>query len=211
MKADALVLATEPPWKLTLGPKSFSARWKDRPTGPLQIGLRVASAEERLLVGVEATARADLLLPGRHPEDPRWKATYDVCWIHYLLGHVLTSPRDANAPLWATQDGTLMLCEKEPHEPGDSAVVSARFTDTGLARLWDEYEALELRLSEVWPEISAEDAKKLGVRLVDGSFFEGLDSAAKSGNAVAGQAAQQLRRLLSHVVDIRTHGPRGAP
>jgi hypothetical protein len=104
-----------------------------------------------------------------------------------------------------------MLCEKEPHEPGDSAVVSARFTDTGLARLWDEYEALELRLSEVWPEISAEDAKKLGVRLVDGSFFEGLDSAAKSGNAVAGQAAQQLRRLLSHVVDIRTHGPRGAP
>lgn len=210
MKADAVNLVSEPPWVFTLGTKSFSARWKDRPTDPIRVGMRIASAEERLLVGVEATARADLLLPGRSPDDPRWKATFDVCWIHYLLGHVLTSPKDANAPLFAEQDGTLMLYVKEPHEPGDTPVVSARFTDDGLARLWDEYSALEIRMSEVWPELPAADVAKLGARLVDGSFFDGLDAAAKTGNTQAAQAATQIRRLLSHVVDIRTNGPRGA-
>jgi D-alanyl-D-alanine dipeptidase len=76
--------------------------------------------------------------------------------------------------------------------------------------LWDEYSALEIRMSEVWPELPAADVAKLGARLVDGSFFDGLDAAAKTGNTQAAQAATQIRRLLSHVVDIRTNGPRGA-
>lgn len=215
MKAADLKLATEPPHTLTLGPRSFVETWGGRPTSPIKAGMRLASADERLRIAAEATARADLLLPGRSPNDPRWKALYDVAWIHYLLGTVLTHPANVNAPLWGTgpeaahlgeQDGTMML--RAGTKEGDPTLASTRFTDDGLARLWDEYEALSIRTSEVWPELSTEDVQKLGTRFVDGSFFDGLDAAAKSGNTDARLAAAQLRRLLSYVVFLRTNGPR---
>jgi hypothetical protein len=219
MKASDIKLAPEPPHTFTLGPRSFVATWSGRPTGPLKVGMRLASGDEQHRIAAEATARADLLLPKRSHEDPRWMTIYDVARIHYLLGTVLTHPTNVNAPLWGTapdaahvgeQDGTMMMREAGAKE-GDPSLVSTRFTDDGLARLMDEYDALAIRTSEVWPELSAEDVRKLGARLEDGSFFDGLDVAAKSGNTDARLAAAQLRRLLSYVVQLRTYGPRGTP
>jgi hypothetical protein len=134
-----------------------------------------------------------------------------VCWIHYLLGYVLCSPRDTNAPLFAVQveganiqDGTLMLCDVEPHEPGDPAVVSLRFSDEGIARLWDEYDALCIRQSPVWPEATPEELSRLGARLADGSFFAGLDAAKDDPDAA--HAAAQLRRLAHYMIHLRASG-----
>lgn len=207
-KAADIRLIQKPPHTFELPPRAFSSRWAGRPTTALLVGLRIASAEERLLAATEATERADRLLPGRDHADRRWAATYEVSWIHYLLGHVLTSPNDVNAPLWAVQDGTLLLCEQEPHAPGDSAVVSMRFSDEGIARVWDEYDALCIRESPVWPEATDDEVKRLGARLVDGSFFEGLDAAAD--NPEAKHVAAQLRRLLHYVVHLRGHGRESA-
>jgi hypothetical protein len=191
---------------LTLGPKSFSSRWADRPAGAIQVGLRIASADEQLVASTEAVARTDRLLPTRTPQDRQWAATYEVCWIHYLLGMVLTSPADVNAPLWAAQDGSLLLCEKEPHEPGDSVLVSMRFSDSGIARLWDEYDALVISENVIWPEAGTEEVRKLGESLASGAFFAGLDKAAAEGNADAHHVGRQLRRLLHYVVHLRTNG-----
>jgi len=199
LKAADLKLAGEPPRVLTLGPKSFSSRWKGRPTEPVRIGLRIASAEELLSAATQATSRTCTLLPRLPVTDPRWKATYDVCRVPYLLGMVMTSPGDVNAPWSHAQDGTVMLADAEPDEPGDAAAVSTWFTDEGVTRLWDEYEALTISRSEVWPELRGEALQRLAERLADGSFFVGLD---------AGIAAQ-VRRLLAYVVDLRTTGTVG--
>lgn len=210
MKAADIQMAGAPPHVLTLGPKSFSSRWKGRPTEPVRIGLRIASAEERVSAGAQATARACVLLPRVPASDPRWKATFEVCWIHYLLGMVLTSPNDVNAPWSDAQDGTVMLADADPADGGDAAAVSTWFTDEGIARLWDEYEALTIKHSEVWPELPPDAAKRLGNRLADGSFFADLDTAATAGNGEAREVAAQLRRLLSYVVDLRTNGRQSA-
>jgi len=208
--ADLKFAPGAPPRVLTLSPKSFSSRWKGAPTEPVRIGLRIASAEERGQAAAEATNRACVLLPRLPVSDPRWKATYEVCWIHYLLGLVLTSPNDVNAPWSDAQDGTVMLADAAPGENGDSAAVSTWFTDEGLARLWDEYEALCISRSEVWPELRGEAVQRLGERLADGSFFADLDAAASAGNAEAREVGAQLRRLLAYVVDLRTHGRQSA-
>lgn len=210
MKAADLKLASEPPRVLTLGPRAFSSRWKGRPTEPVRIGLRIASAEERLSAGAQATARACTLLPRIPATDVRWKATFEVCWIHYLLGMVMTSPGDVNAPWSDAQDGTVMLADADPSEGGPAAAVSTWFTDEGIARLWDEYEALTIKHSEVWPELPPDAVKRLGERLADGSFFANLDAAAREGNGEARDVAAQLRRLLSYVVDLRTNGRQSA-
>ena len=208
----------KPSHVVTLGPRSFSSRWGGRPTAPLAMGLRIASAEERLQASTEATARTDRTLPEltarlgeSRTEDPCWAATFQVSWIHYLLGMVLTSPNDVNAPLWAEQDGSLLLCEVEPHEAGDAALTSTRFTDEAIARLWDEYEALSISQSEVWPEATRDELKKLGTRLADGSFFAGLDDAAKAGDEEAEQVAAQIRRLLAYTIHLRRNGRQTAP
>jgi hypothetical protein len=206
MRAAQIRYRPEPAGLVTLGQKSLSSRWTPehgRPAGSLQMGLRIASANEKLVASTSAVSFADRLLPGRDPSDRRWAATYHVCWIHYLLGVVMCSPNDANAPLWAAQDGALLLAVENE---GDAAVVSLRFSDAGLARLLDEYEALEISHSEVWPEISASDAKKLGQHLADDTFFAGLDEAARGGNGEAKHVAAQLRRLFGYVVHLRTHG-----
>jgi len=213
MKAAQVRYKPEPAGVVTLGQKSLSSRWTPdhgRPSGPLQIGLRIASAFEKLEASTSAVSFTDRLLPDRDPSDRRWAATYEVCWIHYLLGVVMCSPNDANLPPWTDRDGApaeidgrMMLAVEDN---GDAAVVSLRFSDAGLARLMDEYEALEIGNSEVWPEISADAAKKLGHHLAEGTFFAGLDDAARAGNTEAKHAAAELRRLLGYVVHLRTHG-----
>lgn len=206
MKAADVKLVQKPPRVFTLGPRSWSTRWTGRPTGPVDMGLRIASADERLRAASEAAERTKLLLPSFSPGEPCWDATYQVCWIHYLLGMVMTSPADVNAPFWAAQDGSLLLCEQEPHELGAPPVTSLRFSDDGLARIWDEYDALCIAHSPIWPEVSAVEAQKLGARLADGTFFADVDSASKAGNAEARHVGAQLRRLLQYVIHVRTHG-----
>jgi hypothetical protein len=206
VKAAAVRLVQKPPRVITLGPRSFSSRWAGRPTGSIEVGLRIASADEQLRAASEATERTKLLLPSLAHGDPCWAATYEVCWVHYLLGMVMTSPADVNAPLWPAQDGSLLLCEQEPHVPGDPPVTSLRFSDSGIARLLDEYDALCIADSAVWPEAAPAEIQKLGARLADGSFFADLDAAAKGGNHEARHVAAQLRRLIHYVVHIRTHG-----
>ena len=170
------------------------------------MGLRVASADEQLRAAAEAVERTKLLLPSCGPDDPAWAATYEVCRVHYLLGMVMTSAADVNAPFWARQDGSLLLCEQDPAAPGDPPVTSLRFSDAGIARLWDEYDALCLADSPVWPEASAAELQKLGVRLADGTFLGELDAAGQAGNTEARHVAAQLRRLCHYVVHLRTHG-----
>lgn len=210
MAKAAQITLREKPYTITLPPSAFSTRWNGRPKEPYPVGLRVASAEERILASTEATARTDRLLPdivrrsGDRTQDPSWAATYEVCWIHYLLGYVLCSPRDTNAPLWAAQDGTLMLFDTESPAPGDAAVTSSRFSDEGIARLWDEYDALCIRQSPVWPEATPEELSRLGARLADGSFFAALDAAKDDPDAA--HVAAQLRRLAHYMIHLRASG-----
>lgn len=211
MKASQLKFSEKPPVVVALGPRCFSSRWTNRPKELVHIGLRIASADEQLRAATEATTRADRLLTDPRVskyghDDERWQAVYEVCRLHYLLGYIMTSAQDVNAPFWAQQFGDILMCEQEVSEAGGLPIVSARFTDAGLERLFDEYDALCIASSPVWPPASDDELKRLGARLVDGSFLEGLTSAAKEGNSEAAHVEMQIRRFLHRVVHLRSVG-----
>jgi hypothetical protein len=215
MKARDLKLIQKPPVTFALGPKCFSSRWSGRPTEVVHMGLRLASAEEHLRSATDATLRVDRLLSDPRVskyehDDERWMAVYEVCRIHFLLGRVMTSPADVNAPFWAQQDGSVLIRDNESTDPSDPPIVSMRFTDHGIARILDEYEALVISSSPVWPPSDDEELGKLGVRLAAGSFLSDLTIAAKEGNAEAGHIEAQIRRLFHRIIHLRSHG-REAP
>jgi hypothetical protein len=192
MKAKDVAVDRKPFVVVPLGPRNFSSRWVGRPSEVVHVGLRLASADEKLTSALEADARTALFLPNADHSHHLWAQTHYVCWVHYVLGHVMTSAQDSSAPFWQQQDGSLLLCDREPHEPGACPAVSTRLSDAGVARLWDEYEALEVRCSEVWPELRGEELDAFADRLRDGSFLGGLD-----GDRTRAQARRLLHYLRS--------------
>lgn len=205
MKAADAYKVELPPHVVTLPPSAFVATWAARPVEPYQIGLRLASAAEHIQIAAEATVRTNRLMHGMGPGDPRWMAVYEVCRIHYLLGLVMTAPDDVRCPRWTFQDGTLVLHDKQGEpKPGELPVVSTRFSDEGVARMADEYEALSIRLSPTWERATNDELQRLGARLVDGSFMRDLDEAQADAEVMGINA--QIRRLFSYVIHLRGHG-----
>lgn len=205
MKAADAYKVQPPPHVVTLPPTAFVVTWAARPVEPYDIGLRLASAAEHIQIAAEATVRTNRLMHDMGPGDPRWMAVYEVCRIHYLLGLVMTAPDDVMVPRWRTQDGSLVLLDRQGEaKPGEMPVVSVRFSDEGVARMADEYEALSLRLSPTWERATDDELQRLGERLVDGSFMRGLEEA-KADAEVMGINAQ-IRRLFSYIIHLRGHG-----
>lgn len=200
---------TPPPHTFVLGPGAFTDLWLGRPTKPIGVGMRRIPAENRILCDKEAIARADNLMPPsrRHPEDPMWQRIYEISFIHYLIGFSLCNPQDVVRDLWPAQDGRTMVTEVENAKPGECPIASARFTEQGIARCFDEMDILA-RLDPVGRRMATnEDLIKLGAVLADGTFFARL-RAADTGEAHA--VGEHVRMLGGAMLDVMENG-REAP
>jgi hypothetical protein len=206
-------LRTAPPHTFDLGPGAWATRWEGRPLEPLKVGLRRVSAHDRSAANVQAIARADRAfekLPHRRGEhDPLWLKTWEIAFVHYLIGYALCHPQDVSKNMWPDQDGDMSLVAREDQDgkPGAIPLVSRRFSDAGIVRCYDELEVLE-RMSGVQRR-SARDGElmRFGAELASGSILAALrETPSEDARAVEAH----LRVLLAQAIDLVSAG-REAP
>lgn len=200
--------ARKPPHTFTLGPRAFSEGWKGRPTGPLRFGMRVASADERMLAHTRAVQKADALLPGVSRDERAWQTTYDIVRFHVLLSFTLTDADDVTKPYWMNQEGALVDFAKAPL---GTHVISPRFTMEGLERLHMELEVLTISVTSkvLWPAISDIEARQVGAALTDGTFFRTIASGEGPAEGTEERrkgVEMQIRRLLTYVKHLHDTG-----
>lgn len=205
MRAADLELRTAPPHTFELGPSTWATHWEGRPLEPLRVGMRRIAAQDRQTANVQAIARADRAfdkLPYRRGDhDPLWLKTWEVAFVHYVLGFALCHPQDVNKAMWPDQDGDYSLASREDED--GVPLVSRRFSDAGLTRCYDELEALE-RMGGI-PKRAARDGELLrfGAELADGTLLAAL-RATPTEDARAVEA--HLRVLLAQAIDLVAHG-----
>ena len=208
MKAADIKPSTKPPRVFTLAPRCFSEGWRSRPKDPLRVGMRVASADERLLAHTRAVKKADELLKGVPHEDAEWQKAYDIIRFHVLLSYTLTDPDDVTRPLWATQEGQLMDFQRAPL---GTASISPRLSVEGIDRVYMELEILTVTVTSkaLWQPLPDAAARTMGEALAGGSFFstisngEGPDDTAEERRK---GVEMQIRRLLTYVEHLRATG-----
>lgn len=96
-----------------------------------------------------------------------------------------------------------MLMEVDALGLDPCPIASARFTDEGIARIFDEMDILS-RTDPVGRRMALdEELLRLGRVLADGSFFARL-TAANTAEAVA--VGQHIRMLAGGILDLMEHG-----
>lgn len=200
---------TPPPHTFILGVGAFTDAWKKRPDKPVRVGLRRIPAEDRLRCDAEAIKRADLLLPPhrRHREDPVWQRVYEVTFIHYLIACALCDPLDVNAPLWPAQDGLTFLLIDPESLPDRCPVSSARFTDNGIGRIFDEMDLLARADKVARALASDEELVAVGKVLADGSFFARLQQADTDEARAVGEHVRMLAGAMLEVMERGREAP----
>lgn len=232
MKASDYAARTQRPAKVfTLGPSCWSDQWFLRPKVPVRVGLRRVPAEDRLRADSEAIRRADALMPEhrRRKDDPLWQRCYEVCFVHFLISYSLCDPNDSSQPFWRAQDGQSLIVVRSMNQDNANRevdpnsrfaklggeivpVASARFSEAGIARIFDEMDLLAredkvARRMATDEEIAVIAANLLGHDMAEGAYFDRLKAAnTPDANAVAAH----LRMLLGGVLDIMERG-REAP
>ena len=198
-------LRAVPPHTFTLPTSAWATSWDGRPTESITVGLRRVSAETRMQANAEAIARTDRVMPEhrRDPADPVWRRTFDIAFLHYLLGYALCNSQDVRRPLWDDQDGHLTLVERKPEKSWDTPLVSRRFTDEALLRCYDELEICERRAGVGARVAKDGELLRLGAILADGSLLATL----RDVNTEETQAVENhLRVLLGQVLDLVERG-----
>lgn len=127
---------------VTVPPSAFAQTWADRPTEPIQLGLRTVSSDTDL---AEARSLADKRTRELHPNTPEtsdvWVEAYNQQLMGAALARAITSAECVDLPYWELQD----------------VVVPRVLTAEGKRMLWLELEALTLQTSPLTPEAPIED------------------------------------------------------
>lgn len=203
--AEQHFVPTPPPKVFVLGVKAFADTWKNRPTTPIYVGLRRVPAEDRVRCDSEAIKRADSLMPEdrRHRADPMWQRIYEVTFVHYLIGYSLAHPQDGALPLWPAQDGLTMLVDDPDALPERCPVASARFTEAGIARIFDEMDLLAREDKVTRRMATNEELVAMGEVLADGTFFARLKQA---NTPEAHAVGEHIRMLAGGILDVMERG-----
>lgn len=203
--AEQHFVPVPPPKVFPLSPASFADTWKNRPTTVTYVGLRRVPAEDRVRCDAEAIKHADRLMPvdRRHRDDPMWQRCYEITFIHYLIGFALAHPQDGALPLWPAQDGLTMLVFDPDALPEQCPVASMRFSEAGIARIFDEMDLLAREDAVTRRMASAEELIAVGEVLADGSFFARLKQA---GTPEALAVGEHIRMLAGGILDVMERG-----
>ena len=122
----------------TLQPSVWAQTWTDRPTDPIEVGLRRLSETDLGEVESLANRRSQQL----HPNDPELAArAFNRALTKYALGRALCSPECADVPFWDSPDVVAMLA----------------FDDAGAAWLYAEFQMETVRTSLLGHEADSLD------------------------------------------------------
>lgn len=146
--------------------------WADgrpnKPTAPVQIGLRVVSEANVARARSVAEAFANQMHRDLTSQEV-WIESYNSHLIATILFDAVVLPDNVEKQ-WFQRDSQ----------------VAMDLTTNGLQFLWDHYEMHRLATSKIAPEATDQEMAGLGDSLLAGDLFEGLDL----------ERARRVRRLL---------------
>lgn len=145
----ARALERKPPKLIALRPEMFVDEWPEKPTEPLQAGLRLLSEREIELGRASAAQKAVEL---HEDADGRVEA-YNDALMSYAVACALCEPQNSRAAYF-----------ESPHEN-----VVLALTPEAIQALWEELETLHLELSPVIDEIEDDGIGALAEALADGA------------------------------------------
>lgn len=126
---------------VALDPSAFADTWEDKPTGPIDVGLRSVPELEMLNARSRAQQIADRMHPRLGPDHPIWIETYNQTLMHWLIGHAMCQPDDIRRDFWQVSAAAKEM------------IISDRLTSDGTLRLFEELEVLRILDSPLSPEI----------------------------------------------------------
>lgn len=212
MKAAEIKKTGAPSHVFTLGPAAFTDSWTNRPKEPIRIGMRRASADEFLAASNTAVLKTDEHFPKLSHDDRIWDMTYQVIYIHILLGWILVHPEDVTRPYWPADDGSRWFA----FETSGAGAASNRFTREGIERLHSELEVLSVKGSVTWAEADDADLGAMADAIKAGTFFPSIsigDGVTTADEAEANRASieRQIRQLLGYAMQLHSTGLSARP
>ena len=140
----------------------------NRPTAPIQLGLRIVSESDV----ARARSVAESFANQMHRELP-----YGEAWIECFNSHLIAA---------IMFDAVVHPDNAEKRWFARESQVALDLTTNGLKFLWDHYEVYQVSTSKIAPEASDDELLELGDVILAGALFEGLDL----------ERARRVRRLL---------------
>lgn len=212
MKAADVKKTAAPAHVFTVGPAAFVETWTSRPKEPIRIGMRRASADEFLAASNTAVLKTDEHFPKLSHDDRMWDETYQIIFIHVLLGWLLVHPDDVTRPYWPADDGARWFS----FETSGKGAASNRFTREGIERLYSELEVLSVKGSVTWPEADDNDIEAMAKAIKAGTFFPSIsigDGVVVAEEAQANRASieRQIRQLFGYIMELHSTGLTARP
>lgn len=162
------------PKVLTLYPNVFADTWNEKPSGPVEIGLRLV-AEKDL---DEARAQASRWAFANHPEprdvDARTEAANESL-MQWVVARAMCKPDDVRQGFWQTPQDTVAMA----------------FTDDGLKYLFHEVMNLKIEESPLQPE----------AKVADLVMLRQLLEIQEVPNVIIDKSSPRLRRHLAWIVE----------
>lgn len=161
--------------RVMLKPSAFSDDWKDKPTAPLPVGIKILSEGALAKGRSTAVAAACKAHPQLDERSGIWIDAYNQALMHYAIAEALCQPDDVDSPLWEMQQDT----------------VPYKLSESGTARLWDAIVELKLIDSPLSPEIDGDGLTRLVALVGDEATWSRMRP----------ERRRALRRLLSRALD----------
>ncbi len=130
-----------------LPPSAFADTYKQRPSGPIRIGLRLVSEAESAI----AQGAAAVLAAETHPNSADaelWLETYNNSLICDVLARVCCEADDVSKAYFA---------------PAPESLIRAALAPGGIRRLWESYQLLAIEEGVLHREATDEEMKALGI------------------------------------------------
>ena len=178
-KRIILERAALPPLVVEVPVTSWADTCLDKPTGPVEIGLRLISESEAASARSEAAKKAWRAHPLEADEDARVEA-YNGALMAIALGRATCQADDINVAF------------REWPCPAD--MIALAMTPAGIELLYGHLDTLTMAEAPSMPEASDDDIAAVATALLDGSAWTN----------VSGAHAHRIRRLLKVCADAIT-------
>lgn len=166
----------KPATVVSFPPSGWAVTHGDRPTAPVEIGLRVLSEAERIEITSLAATKACRLHPADHDEDGRVHA-YNRLLMALAVARAACHVDDATVPYW-------------PSGVADDLVPNA-LTSEGIDHIYHALDRAMVEQNPAQPEADETDLSRLADLMTMPDAFVPFTPA----------FAQRLRRLLRYCLD----------
>jgi hypothetical protein len=185
LRGSGQVGPRKPPRVISLKPSAWADSWKDKPQGPIDIGIRRVAEEDIQAAKSEAARICAEIVTSGADEDDRVSA-YNDALIRVAAARGTSSPVDVSAPFF-------VMGEDEIRE---------KMTPEGVRALWDAINALHIADSPLLPEIGNEGFGQL-IAIWDREVA--FDYLPPGGAAQIGRLLEHVRQELEIAEALAAH------